>query len=222
MKSYLNEIKEICKNNGFLLEEFNNGWLLQYKVNDWLELEWTIKKDDGILDGLINLSIFSSNLKTIKEYIDFFEEQDFRVYDYGENGEIDIETWTDGGVNMFITLERNNIYNSLNSYILNFDIEEEIDLHRQDERYKNDFTITESLKDFRSFEERLLHVLNKLFYFHIENTKQRRQEEELLLENLYKLEDKFQYSYKPLSELIDKLNENLYGKVNKEEKRKKK
>jgi len=41
-------------------------------------------------------------------------------------------------------------------------VDEEIDLHRQDERYKNAFSISESVKDFTDFYNWLKEIKNKL------------------------------------------------------------
>ena len=46
--------------------------------------------------------------------------------------------------------------------INDFDIDEEIDLHRQGEDYKNTFTIAESVKDFTDFHNDLKDVVKKL------------------------------------------------------------
>lgn len=42
------------------------------------------------------------------------------------------------------------------------DVDDEIDTHRQDERYKKDFTITQSLRDFKKFHSDLKKVVKKM------------------------------------------------------------
>ena len=100
---------------------------------------------------------------TTEQLEKFFEENDFGVHMGEEDGEIsaEIETWTEGDVNMFTCLQPFTI-ESFEQYVKDFDIDEEIDLHRQDARYRNDFTITESVKDFTKFQKRLQIVLKKL------------------------------------------------------------
>ena len=88
-------------------------------------------------------------------------EEDFNIYQ-NEN-ELELETWTNGGVNMFMCFNKNkNIIEQFEEYINNFDIDEEIDIHRQGEDYKRAFTISESVDDFRDYIEWLKDILSKL------------------------------------------------------------
>ena len=68
--------------------------------------------------------------------------------------EIELESWTNGGVDMFITINKNS-YNTLlgqlKEFVENFDIDKEIDIHREDENYKRNFTIRESITDFENW-----------------------------------------------------------------------
>ena len=62
---------------------------------------------------------------------------------------LEMETWTDGGVNMIVCLEdEKGLIESFKDYVEYFDVEEEIDLHRQGESYKKAFTLRQSLDDF--------------------------------------------------------------------------
>ena len=91
-------------------------------------------------------------------------EDKFNIYE-SENGEIDLETWTNGGVNMFIYLDTTSeetITQQFRNYVDNFDIDEEIDLHRQGEDYKNAFTIIESVNDFENYLDWLKCILTDL------------------------------------------------------------
>ena len=84
------------------------------------------------------------NLKILEKYFDYMELND--------KDNLYLETWTNGGVDMIIYLEDNkSIKENLQQYIKNFDIDEEIDIHRQDEKYKRDFNITESLEYFKNW-----------------------------------------------------------------------
>ena len=110
------------------------------------------KKENLILENII---------KTLEEF-------NFNVELLSENGMIngmEIETWTEGGVDMIHTIyffdNYQDIYNKtevkkeLDKLYENFDIDEEIDLYRQDKKYKNDFTIRASLEDFEKYHNRL-------------------------------------------------------------------
>ena len=68
--------------------------------------------------------------------------------------EIELESWTNGGVDMFITIDKNShntLLEQLKEFVENFDIDEEIEIHREDENYKRNFTIRESITDFENW-----------------------------------------------------------------------
>lgn len=94
----------------------------------------------------------------------FIEEisQYFGVYE--SDGDVELETWTDDGVNMHILLydEKMSYYEQFENYIKNFDVDEMVDLHRQIDEYRNDFTIRESLEDFEEFSKWLLLISDEL------------------------------------------------------------
>lgn len=95
--------------------------------------------------------------------IEFFEENGFLVHLITQDGVqcAEIERWTDGGVDMIIWLNPFTV-NEFKNYVIDFDVDNEIDLHRQDPQYKNVFTISQSLKDFKNFHEYLKQVVTKL------------------------------------------------------------
>ena len=99
--------------------------------------------------------------------------------------EIELESWTDGGVDMFITIDKNS-YNTLleqlKEFVENFDIDEEIEIHREDENYKRNFTIRESINDFEKWVDYIRDCISKL-------------EEE------YNNEDEEEVEYEPLETL---------------------
>lgn len=90
---------------------------------------------------------------TKKELKDFFESQDFNVHDVDKNS-VEIETWTKGGVNMIHLLDPISV-SEFEEVVNNFDVDEEIDLHRQSKDYKNAFSIRQSLEDFEDYHKRL-------------------------------------------------------------------
>jgi hypothetical protein len=94
--------------------------------------------------------------KNLKE---IFENEDYRVHIINDGkgniqSEAEIETWTNGGVNMVFYLKPFT-EESFIELVNNFDIDEQIELHRTDQRYKDNFTIQQSLKDFQDFHKRL-------------------------------------------------------------------
>ncbi len=98
----------------------------------------------------------TDNKQKIKE---FFEEQGFIVYN--EEDCIELEKWTDGGVDMIITLDAFT-KDSFIKWVNDFNIDEEIEMHRQDDSYKSAFTVRQSLNDFTSFHKHLKKVCTKL------------------------------------------------------------
>lgn len=84
----------------------------------------------------------------------------------------ELDTYTEGGVNMNIFLDFRGeeekvllpsaFCEKFLNYIDNVDIDEEIDLHRQMQDYKDAFTITQSVKDFESWLEGLKDLHQKL------------------------------------------------------------
>lgn len=98
--------------------------------------------------------------------------------------EIELESWTDGGVDMFITIEKdnsNNLLEQLRLFVENFDIDEEIDIHRQDTDYRRNFTIRESINDFENWVDYIRDCISKL--------------------ELYNNEDEEEMNYEPLETL---------------------
>jgi len=73
----------------------------------------------------------------------------------------EIEKWTNGGVDMNILL-RPFSEESFIEYVDNFDISEEVDLHRQDTAYRNNFTILKGVEDFAAFHNSLKNTMMRM------------------------------------------------------------
>jgi hypothetical protein len=106
---------------------------------------------------------------TVKNTVlkEFLEANDFSVNVFEQDGvEVaELETWTEGGVNMIPFLSPFTMAEFV-SYVEDFDIDEQVDLHRQDNMYRKAFNITESVEDFTDFHNRLKEVcikFNKMF-----------------------------------------------------------
>jgi hypothetical protein len=101
---------------------------------------------------------------TTRKLIKFFENQDFKVHTFEQDDMLcaEIEKWTDGGVDMIISLMPFSKEEFIKYVLEQFDIDEEIELHRQDQQYKSVFTIKMSLKDFTDFYYGLKEVVIKL------------------------------------------------------------
>ena len=94
---------------------------------------------------------------------DFFEKENFLVHLFEQDGQqcAEVEKWTNGGVDMIITLIPFTPDEFIR-YVDDFDIDEEIDFYRKDKQYKAVFTISQSLADFTEFHDMLKEVSEKL------------------------------------------------------------
>nr|DAW45514.1 MAG TPA: hypothetical protein [Caudoviricetes sp.] len=98
-----------------------------------------------------------------KKEKDILEKRGIGVYE--QDTFYELEQWTNGGVNMFINIwkeEKSSLVEQLERYIDEFDIDNEIDMYRQDEDYKSNFTITRSLEDFGDWLEYIKSIIEDL------------------------------------------------------------
>ena len=92
------------------------------------------------------MKLYKKDKKILEKYFNIYEDNDC----------IELEAWTGCGVDMFIYFNKENtgtIAEHLNDYINEFDIDEEIEIHRQGADYKRAFSIRESLEDFEDWLE---------------------------------------------------------------------
>ena len=97
---------------------------------------------------------------------------------------LELESCTDGGVNMLIGIDKDSDYDllaQLEQFVENFDIDEEIDIQRQDAYYRRKFTIKESIRDFENWVDYIRDCISKL--------------------ELYNNEDEEEMNYEPLETL---------------------
>lgn len=104
-----------------------------------------------------------------------------------DNQGYDLESWTDGGVDMIINLPKDtekSLSTLLKDFIQSFDIDEEIDIYRQDEEYRNHFTIRDSITDFEDWVSSVENVIEILENMVSEEEKEDIEEEEYTKEPL--------------------------------------
>lgn len=152
------KINELGKNDMF--SNFNWFNLEVVKGNEFESLEKTI---DNLDDAISEAKAYINKQKEENKLQKFFEEEDFQVHLFTQDKKqcAEIEKWTERGVDMIITLIPFN-KNQFIKYVNDFDVDDEIDTLRKDEKYKNHFSITESLKDFTDFHNMLKDVAEKL------------------------------------------------------------
>ncbi len=154
----------VLKPNQILITDYNecvNNTRMTFgeKIDDKIEVDdlrtkeyIPTRKQEIILDNII---------KTIESFnynVDF-------IYENGMISGMQIETWTNGGVDMIHTIyfldnyqdvyDKDNVNKQLQEIADNFSIDDEIDLHRQDKLYKSNFSISQSLEDFTEYQHRL-------------------------------------------------------------------
>ena len=94
----------------------------------------------------------------------FLDENNICHSRYEENGEcvgIEMEQWTDGGVDMIHLIDgRDRDMNDpdwwkdeLVAIYEAFDVDEEIDINRQNEKYRSSFTFRQSVEDFEKYDK---------------------------------------------------------------------
>jgi hypothetical protein len=69
----------------------------------------------------------------------------------------ELNTYTEGGVNMIVYLDPFTI-ESFCEWVDDFDIDYQIDLHRQDKKYREAFSITDSIVDFADYLNRMKEI----------------------------------------------------------------
>ena len=131
-------------------------WILlkrNLKYKQWIGRLMTLDRINIKFDKIDNTILKKKGKITMnnKMFLEQIQEY-FSVYDSGDS--IELETWTNRGVNMFVILHKDiddSYFDQFKAYVQDFDIDEEIDLHRENEQYKRSFTIRESLEDFEEY-----------------------------------------------------------------------
>ncbi len=99
-----------------------------------------------------------------RQLFEHLEENDRGVYLFEQDGNIcaEVENWTDGGVDMVVTLMPFSI-EALQEFYEGFEVDDEIDTHRQDERYRKAFRISDSVRDFEMWEKELEQLIDDYY-----------------------------------------------------------
>jgi len=105
----------------------------------------------------------------MKQIFDKIESAGISIHEYEENNKIcgyELNTYTNGGVNQIIFIDfrdtdkdpknENDFKELFSARINSIDIDEEIEIHRQDKSYRENFTIRQGVKDFTDWKKSLL------------------------------------------------------------------
>lgn len=206
IKNLSNEdIEIVCSNGVFKLKPE------QIMITDYDEcinnskISFDKKIDKNIVIDSLEEGTYIPTLKqkiVLENIIKTLESFGYRVSLYGSNGMnngIEIETWTTGGVNMhhLIQFDENfiDIYNiekinkQIEEIVDNFSVDDEIDIHRQADDYRQFFSIKSSLEDFEEYEKNLEEMSDKFLdkYHEISYEK--------FIKNMEKEESKYEINY---------------------------
>lgn len=100
---------------------------------------------------------------TTKKLKKFFEDKGFQVHLTRQDGNqcAEVEKWTTGGVDMIMWLNPFTV-EEFKSYVKDFDVDDEIDTHREDPKYRAAFTTRQSLNDFEEYHNGLKTIAEQL------------------------------------------------------------
>ena len=106
---------------------------------------------------MFDKEIIEKAFETIKnnDAIEFFSLF-FNVND--NDTDYELETWTEGGVNMFVRINKKNWKEDFQTYVNGFDVDEEIHIMQSDRSYKNAFTYRQTVEDFEDYHKWLIGI----------------------------------------------------------------
>lgn len=170
------DITIVCSNGNYVLKPNQiiitdyNECVNNTRVTFGEEIDEKIQLDELSTKEYIPARKQEIILENIVKTLETFDYKVNYIYENGMISGMEIETWTDGGVDMIHTFyfcdeyqgiyDKNNIKNQLKEIADNFSVDDEIDMYRQNIDYKRNFTISESLKDFNDYRKKLNNLAN--------------------------------------------------------------
>lgn len=110
---------------------------------------------------------------TIKQIIDKLENANIQVHEYKEDNKLcgyELNTYTDCGVNQIVFVDfrgtdknpksGKDFIELYNERVNDIDIDEEIQMNRQDKSYTANFSLEISVQDFKDWKENLQNIFN--------------------------------------------------------------
>lgn len=142
--------------------------MVEGERDDLVDLADRLRDAEGTLGDLAFK--IDKELCGIDNMINIANLHGFSIEEYREHDVLcgyEMETWTGGGVNMihFIDLRGKEVTHEtflegLKQVCSEFSVDDAVDLHRQDEEYRADFTVRESLEDFEIYAGTLKEMVN--------------------------------------------------------------
>ena len=96
----------------------------------------------------------------LKKFFEDFAIEVFLIKQVGVQC-AELNTYTAGGVNMIVWLNPFTV-EEFRDWVRDFDVDEQIDIHRQDKRYCDAFSISNSVEDFTEYHARMKQILKNL------------------------------------------------------------
>jgi hypothetical protein len=111
----------------------------------------------------------------MKKIFDKIENANISIHEYKEDEKLcgyELNTYTDGGVNQIVFIDfrdtgkdpknEKDFKKLFSERVDSIDIDEEIEMNRQDKSYRQAFTLTQAVKDFTAYKEDLLKLIKSL------------------------------------------------------------
>lgn len=145
LKIAYKEFEEIILRNSFI-----------YLVPKDVEYDWVLVADlETLIDIIEQITLNTSEQNLLKAVL---TSNGFEInFDSEDENCAEISKQTELGVSIFFTLNpftRESFFRC----VANFDVDDEIDLHRQDSFFRKNYSIAENLIDFTDFKTDLLQI----------------------------------------------------------------
>lgn len=111
----------------------------------------------------------------MKKIIKKLEKANISVHEYEEGGKLcgyELNTYTNGGLNQIVFVDFRNsdkdpkkakdFKEEFLNRVKDIDVDEEVELNRQNAQYRNDFTLRESLDDIQEWKEDIVKLAESL------------------------------------------------------------
>jgi len=111
----------------------------------------------------------------MKKIFKKIEAANISIHEYKEGKKLcgyELNTYTNGGVNQIVFIDfrdtgkdpksEKDFKELFSERVNSIDIDEEIEMNRQDKSYKQAFTLTQAVKDFTAYKKDLLKLANSL------------------------------------------------------------
>lgn len=165
------DITVVCSNGNYVLKP-NQILITDYnecvnntRITFGEEIDKKIEIDELSTKEYIPTRKQEIILDNIIKTIEAFNYNVHLIYENGMISGMEIEAWTNGGVDMIHTFyfcddyqdlyDKENVKKQLQEIADNFSIDDEIDVYRQDKDYKSNFSISQSLEDFTEYQKKL-------------------------------------------------------------------